>query len=157
MKKKQTTDEDLLFYYVPRTKLLLVRENEYEYTISSSSDIYSFVKEYLIKELASNPNEVFVVVGMNTSNKINVVFRQEGSLNESRVYIAKIAKELLLTNSAQCILVHNHPSGNLKPSDSDIQITTKIMEALRYFEINVLDHLIVNETDFNSFKEMGYL
>jgi len=138
-------------------KLALVRESKPEYQIKSSDGVYDVVKK-IIPILWDSPVEVFGFFGLDNANNIILHdFSHTGSVNESRVYIANIAKKLLLSNCSQVILIHNHPSGNLKASDSDIDITNKIIKALNYFEIKVLDHLICGESDFLSFKEMGYI
>jgi DNA repair protein RadC len=64
----------------------------------------------------------------------------------------------LKANAAQIILAHNHPSGNLKPSDADLSITKKIKEAARYLDITILDHIILSIDERNySFAEEGVL
>lgn len=138
-------------------RLMLVRENNPQYKIKSSNDVYDVIKQ-VIPLLWNSPVEVFGFFGLDNANNIIMHdFSQSGNVNESRVYISNIAKKLLLSNCSQVILIHNHPSGNLKASDSDIDITNKIKQALSYFEIKVLDHIIAGEDDFLSFKEMGYI
>ena len=138
--------------------LKLVRESKPEYKVACSEDVFSYVKNVIVPLLWGKNVEVFGFIGLDTSNQIILVdFSQQGGVNESRVYIAEIAKKLLLSNSTQVILVHNHPSGNLKASGADVSITEKIKEALSYFDIRVLDHLITGEDYYLSFKETGLL
>lgn len=143
---------------VPSIKLVMVREKCHDYRIYSSENVFQVLKEKIREKFCQNNIEVFGFIGLETNNKI--VFIDEsmkGSVNESRVYVAEIARKLLMTNCSQVILFHNHPSGNLKASDSDINVTEKIKQALSLFEIKVLDHLILSEYDFLSFKEQGLL
>ena len=63
----------------------------------------------------------------------------------------------LLTNSVAIILAHNHPSGNLKPSRQDMEITKQVKEAARLMRITVLDHLILTDTGYYSFADEGEL
>lgn len=122
--------------------------------IHSSNEVYDFLKYYF----KNSKNEEFYVIFLNTANcilKAESLFK--GTKNESRVYIRSIIERCLLYHASQIIIAHNHPSGNLKASDSDIDITMKIKQALAYLEIKLLDHLIIGDDDFSSFKELGYL
>lgn len=144
----------------PVWTLKLIRESYPEYHITSSTDAFEFIKANLFPTLIEKSHEVFYFIGLNTSNQIIIVDEHSrGGVNESRVYIAEIAKRLLLANCSQVILIHNHPSGKLRPSDSDIDLTYKTQEALKLFEIKVLDHLVVglSVSDFLSFKETGII
>ncbi len=78
--------------------------------------------------------------------------------NDYVVVSAKmIAKKALLLNSASIILMHNHPTSELKPSNSDIKTTHEIINALKNLEIKILDHLIIGSSGYFSFKEEGLL
>jgi len=66
-------------------------------------------------------------------------------------------KKALEEDAVSIILCHNHPSGSLKPSRADEQLTLKIKEAAKYFDINVLDHIIVSEEGYYSFADEGIL
>lgn len=145
-------------YFNKSYSLRLVRESKPEYRVASSQDVYDYIKKVVVPLLWRKNIEVFGIIGLDTSNQIIMTdFSQNGGVNESRVYIAEIAKKLLLSNSTQVILVHNHPSGNLKASDADINITEKLKKALGLFEIRVLDHIITGDNDFTSFKELGLM
>lgn len=127
--------------------------------ILSSQDVFDFVKTTILKKFKDQATESFGYLGLSQSHEIVVAEHgtTEGGSNESRVYIATIAKKLLLSNCSRVIFFHNHPSGNLKVSDSDIMITDKLKQALGLFEIQVLDHVILAGDDFTSFKERGLL
>ncbi|HEY9017714.1 JAB domain-containing protein [Thiomicrospira sp.] len=66
-----------------------------------------------------------------------------GTVNQASVHPREIAKRCLELNAAAAILAHNHPSGNTSPSDSDLSITKQIKDALKMFEVRVLDHIII--------------
>jgi DNA repair protein RadC len=68
--------------------------------------------------------------------------------------IFKPALELLASG---IILFHNHPSGNLKPSKQDLELTKKLVSGARNIDMNILDHLIISERGYLSFKDEGYL
>ena len=71
------------------------------------------------------------------------------------VFPREIFKEALLLNSPNIILVHNHPSGNLSPSQEDISLTKRIKEAGQLMGVKVLDHIIVTQSDYFSFVQEG--
>lgn len=103
-------------------------------------------------------HEEFWVLYLNRANKV-IATRNiskggiSGTVADSRI-IFKIAIELL---SSAIILSHNHPSGNLKPSESDLQLTKKLKEAGNLLEIPVLDHLIIGESGYLSFADEGLI
>ncbi len=102
--------------------------------------------------------EEFWVLFLNRSNKI-IEKRKvgQGGLSATVVDSRLIAK-LAISNLASGIIVaHNHPSGNLQPSASDKQITSKLSEALSLFDINLIDHIIVSSDSYYSFAEEGLL
>ena len=79
----------------------------------------------------------------------------EGGLTETAVDVRMILQGALLTNATQVILTHNHPSGNLKPSIQDDQLTERLRKACEIMRINLVDHLIVTSNGYYSYKDMG--
>ena len=77
----------------------------------------------------------------------------QGSLTSSAVYPREIVKKVLKNNAAALIFVHNHPSGNNKPSEDDIKITNKLKEAAATIDVTVHDHLIIAGNTHYSFAE----
>jgi len=142
---------------VPKIKLIAVKEKDLEYGIKSSEDAFDAIKKNVANVLKYSAIEVFGAIGLDQQNRLIFIETQPGSVNESRVYIPVLAKKLLLTNCTSVILFHNHPSGNPKVSDADINITNKIKSALDLFEIRILDHIIIADDNFTSFKELGYI
>ena len=71
--------------------------------------------------------------------------------------MSAVKKKALEKNAVSLILCHNHPTGSLKPSRADEELTHKIKEASKYFDIKVLDHLIVSEEGYYSFADEGLL
>ena len=76
-----------------------------------------------------------------------------GTLNANLVHPREIFAEALKQNAASVILVHNHPSGDAEPSQTDLEITKRILEAGKIMGIDILDHVIITKTKFFSFKE----
>ena len=81
----------------------------------------------------------------------------EGTVGKSAIYPNEIAKEALLLNSRSVIISHNHPGGNCKPSKSDEVSTELVKGALSLVDIVLLDHIIVSDLEYYSFKEKGLL
>ena len=122
--------------------------------IRSSAD----VAEFLRASIRDFSYEVFVVVYMNRANKVvhfEIISRggMSGTVADPRI-IMRIALEQYATG---IILCHNHPSGNLRPSQADIAITKKICEAGKLLDIDVRDHLIVSEEGYFSFADEGMM
>ena len=78
-------------------------------------------------------------------------------MNHAPIYPREIIRRALEIGATALILVHNHPSGDPKPSRSDIQATRRIADAGRTFEICVHDHLIITTSGWSSFKALGLL
>jgi len=118
--------------------------------ISSPKDIAEFFVPILRDEL----KEKFLVVCLNSANKVTKFEAiSVGSLNSSVVHPREIFKFAIENSSASIILVHNHPSGNLEPSNEDITITKKVVEAGKILNIEVLDHIIIAGNSFTSLVE----
>ena len=122
--------------------------------ISSSKTVYELMKP----ELLDQPHEFFWIVMLNRANQ--VIKKQNVSWGgvSGTVVDPKVIFKLALENLASAIiLVHNHPSGNLKPSESDIQITQKLKASGKMLEIPVLDHIIFTDERYYSFADEGIL
>jgi DNA repair protein RadC len=81
----------------------------------------------------------------------------QGGVSATVVDTRIVAKFAIDSLASGIILAHNHPSGNLKPSGADEKITDKIKSGLAYFDIQVLDHIIVTEDGYTSFSDSGRL
>ena len=82
---------------------------------------------------------------------------QEGIVNQAVVYPKKVLENALKKKASAVILVHNHPSGHVKPSDANIRLTKTIQETARILDIIVHDHVIIGENRFFSFREEGLI
>ena len=122
--------------------------------VGSSSD----VAVYLQTSLRDYKHEVFAVIFLNRANKINdFKIISEGGITGTVADPRIILKQALERDAVSLILCHNHPSGSLKPSKADEELTYKIKEAAKYFDIKVLDHLIVSDDGYYSFADEGIL
>lgn len=122
--------------------------------VNSSTD----VANYLHTLLKDYKHEVFAVLFLNRSNKINhFQIISEGGITGTVADPRIILKKALEEDAVSIILCHNHPSGSLKPSKADEELTHKIKEAANYFDIKVVDHLIVSDDGYYSFADEGIL
>lgn len=80
-----------------------------------------------------------------------------GTLNASLVHPREVFKGALLANAYSIMLAHNHPSGNFTPSEADKQVTAKLVKAGKLLDVQVLDHIIVGDSDYFSFRESRML
>ncbi len=122
--------------------------------IKSSNDI----AEYLKATLKDYAYEIFAVVFLNHANKIkHFEIISKGGITGTVADPRIILKKALDHNATAIVLCHNHPSGNLKPSKADEELTQKIKEAAKYFDIRIIDHIIVSEEGYYSFADEGML
>jgi DNA repair protein RadC len=122
--------------------------------VTSSADVAG----YLQTVLRDYKHEVFGVLFLNRANKVNhFKIISEGGITGTVADPRIILKKALEENAVSLILCHNHPSGSLKPSKADEELTHKIKEAARYFDIKLLDHLIVSDDGYFSFADEGML
>jgi DNA repair protein RadC len=113
---------------------------------------------YLQSLFQDHSREIFAVAFLNQANKINhVEIMSEGGITGTIADPRIILKKALEENAVSLILCHNHPSGSLKTSRQDEEITKKIKEAAKFFDIKVLDHIIVSDAGYFSFADEGIL
>ena len=122
--------------------------------ITCSNDIYQFMKP----ELLDLPKEEFWVLLLNRANQlIKKEQISSGGLSGTVADPKIIFKAALDQYASSIILVHNHPSGNLRPSQADIKLTRKMKEAGSLLEIPILDHIIFSDEGYLSFADEGML
>lgn len=122
--------------------------------VSSSTDI----ARYLQTKLKDYRHEVFAILFLNRANKINhFEIVSEGGITGTVADTRIILRKALEEDAVSMVLCHNHPSGSLKPSRADEDLTKKIKEAARFFDIAVLDHVIVSDSGYYSFADEGLL
>ncbi|OMC81608.1 JAB domain-containing protein [Viridibacillus sp. FSL H8-0123] len=102
--------------------------------------------------------EHFLVMCLNTKNEpthLNTV--HIGSLNASIVHPREVIKPAILSNAASIMVCHNHPSDNVEPSSEDIEVTKRLQEVGEIVGIELLNHIILGEDSYLSFRERGYM
>jgi DNA repair protein RadC len=116
------------------------------------------IAEFLRAKFQYMKREIFVVVFLNRANKImHHEIVSEGGITGTVADPRVILKKALEHDAVNIILCHNHPSGSVKPSRQDEELTQKIKEAARYLDIKVVDHIIVSEDGYYSFADEGIL
>jgi DNA repair protein RadC len=122
--------------------------------VNSSRDIAL----HLQTVLKDYRHEVFAVLFLNRANKVNhFEILSEGGLTGTVADPRVILKRALEQDAVSLILCHNHPSGNLKPSRADEELTNKIRQASAFLDIKLLDHIIVSENGYYSFADEGMI
>ncbi len=122
--------------------------------VTSSADL----AHYLQSMLADYPHEVFAVIFLNGGNKIiHFEIVSKGGITATIADPRLILKKALLEDAVRIVLCHNHPSGSLRPSKHDLELTLKIKEAASYLDIKLLDHIIVSNEGFYSFADQGVI
>ncbi len=122
--------------------------------ITSSQDAYQIMQPYLLDQ----PVEQFWIILMNRANAVIKVHNiSQGGVSGTVADPKTIFKEALDKLACSLILVHNHPSGNLKPSEADIRLTKKLKEAGQTLDLPVLDHVIFADQGYISFADEGLL
>jgi DNA repair protein RadC len=149
-------DHSSLFFNIVRdVRTLYLRQGaEVKEQISSTKELI----DYCLASMGGLKDEHFAVIYLNARNRIiQVETIQEGIVNQAVVYPRKVLEKALKHKASAIILVHNHPSGHVRPSDADIRLTRVLQDTARVMDIVLHDHLIVGDNRFFSFREEGIL
>jgi len=115
-------------------------------------------RRFLKMRLRGHPNEVFACLFLDNRHRLieyNELFR--GTIDGASVHPRAVVHAAMRCNAAAVIFAHNHPSGAIEPSAADLAITRRLREALAYFDVHVLDHVIVGDGEGVSLAERGLL
>lgn len=136
---------------IAKNKLILVKEDEIEYTakVHNSDDIFDFVKKYI--KLYEEPDEVLYLINLTSSNTIQSFMEvARGSSNCCCANMSDILKRVIISNCKKFIILHNHPSGNAKPSALDKIFTEDLKKASQVLGIEFLDHIVIGDNTYKS-------
>jgi DNA repair protein RadC len=126
-------------------------------TITNSQNAYEIFKSLFPADTISL-QEQFVVLYLNRANKVIGSYQlSKGGITGTIADVRLILSVALKTLATGLILAHNHPSGNLKPSEADIQLTQKVKDAAKLMDIEVLDHMILSSNGYFSFTDDGII
>ena len=124
--------------------------------IVSSKDAFKVIKQFYFDDI--DIFESFFILCLNRNNQTIAYAKiSQGGVTGTVVDIKLIAKYAIDCLASAVILAHNHPSGNLKPSNEDLAITKKVKEGLKILDISVLDHIILTSDGYLSFGDEGIL
>ena len=133
---------------------MVVASRGYNVDITSPEEVFN----YMMEEMRYLEQEEFRIILLNIKNKVQgveTVFR--GGLNSSIVHPREIFRLALRRSAASLILLHNHPSGDPTPSAEDLSVTRRLVEAGEIMGVSILDHIIMGEGRFLSFREKGLI
>ena len=116
------------------------------------------VRHYLSLHLTGLSHEVFAALFLDNRHRV-IEYRElfRGTIDSAAVYPREVVKRCLSANAAAVIFAHNHPSGVAEPSDTDVRLTRKLVDALALVDVRVLDHLIVGQGVQTSLAERGLM
>ena len=142
--------------YAYSIKTSRVKEPDFPYEcqqLTCTADVVSFARS-----LQDSDIEKMLTLYLDAQNKLICIQVTNGTVNQAVVYPREIIRHALLMNACAIIMVHNHPSNNVRPSDPDIRLTKTIKESAKTLDILFHDHIIVgSEGRFLSFREEGIL
>lgn len=131
-----------------------LQETAERQSIHASTDIYHLFHPLL----CDLPTEEFWILLLNQAAKVIAKVRiSRGGINQTAVDVREVLREALLLRATQIALVHNHPSGNPRPSNDDIRLTQHIAKGAELMNIRLIDHIIVCDGVFYSFNDEGRL
>jgi DNA repair protein RadC len=141
------------------TTLYELRKNQTDFPkmkIKDANDSSEFIKQFYQGDIEIY--ESFFLLLLNNANQtIGYAKISQGGVTSTVVDVKIIAKYVVDSLATGIILAHNHPSGNLNPSSADISITNKVKEAMKLFDVAVLDHIILTADSFYSFANNGLM
>lgn len=138
-------------------KVSYINKNEQKIKISSSSSAYELILNHWDLNIIDFMEEVKVIL-LNRANTVLGVYElSKGGSSSCVVDIKIILNVAIKAHSSSIILVHNHPSGLVKPSEIDKTLTNKLKEACKMVDLELLDHLVISRESYTSFKDEGLL
>lgn len=136
---------------------LTAKRQDFDTTkITSSKDSYEFARKFYHEDIFIYES-LFIILLNKSNNATGYAKISQGGICGTVVDSIIISKYAIDTLSSGVILVHNHPSGNLSPSSNDLNMTTKVKNALKLFDINLIDSLIISNDGYMSFCDEGII
>ena len=125
--------------------------------VSSSKDVYNFILNHWDDNTLEIQENVKMLL-LNSSNTVLGVYDvSKGGINSTVIDLRLVLSVALKCLATSIILVHNHPSGNINPSEQDREFTKKVQSACKFLEIQLFDHIIITRYDYFSFADNGYI
>ncbi|WP_434778937.1 JAB domain-containing protein [Neisseria sp. Ec49-e6-T10] len=127
--------------------------------IEGTDDVYGIMQRILLREnKIDQEKEHFWIIGMNQAGYILYIeLIALGTFKSVDVEPMNVFRVAVMKNASRVIAVHNHPSGGLKPSDADKEVTDRLIQVGRILNIELVDHLIITPLSYSSFKSNGIM
>ncbi len=141
------------------TEILISYKNKNQdaVKVSSSVEVYNFILNHWDDDTLDIQENVKMLL-LNSSNTILGVYDvSRGGINSTVIDLRLVLSVALKCLASSIILVHNHPSGNINPSEQDREFTKKIKSACKFLEIQLFEHIIITRYDYFSFADNGYI
>ena len=141
------------------TEILISYKNKNQdaVKVSSSVEVYNFIQNHWDDDTLDIQENVKMLL-LNSSNTILGVYDvSRGGINSTVIDLRLVLSVALKCLASSIILVHNHPSENINPSEQDREFTKKIKSACKFLEIQLFEHIIITRYDYFSFADNGYI
>lgn len=130
---------------------------KYRIKITGSKSAYKSLLNSWNKDLIEIQEEFKILLLNNSNEVLGIQSLSKGSTNGVVVDLKLLFATALKACASSIIIAHNHPSGSLKPSNTDLELTKKIMKSCKFLDIKLLDHLIITQEDYTSLADDGLL
>ena len=148
-----------MIQYEYKTNTFIIKKVKSEFNsikVQSSKDAADYARNFYFDDMLIY--ESFFILCLNRNNNTTAWVKiSQGGVSGTVVDVKLISKYAIESLSSSVILIHNHPSGNKNPSESDKNITRKVKDTLSLFDCQLTDHIILTETDYTSFCDEGIL
>jgi DNA repair protein RadC len=126
--------------------------------VTSSKDVYAIMQKILMRQnKLHRQKEYFWVIGLNSGNDILYIeLVAIGNLNRIHIDPVEVFSFAVSKKCKKIILVHNHPTGNTEPSESDLKVTKDLAKGSSFLRIKIVDHLIISDKKYTSLVDEGY-
>jgi len=125
--------------------------------IETSEDAYKLIRKAIGNKFINHHEEFWIILLDHGANVLGISKAFKGGLNRMSIDIKILFQYAIKTNASAMILLHNHPSNTLAPSKEDISITKRIIKSGKLIGIHILDHIILSDTSYYSFKNNNVL
>ena len=141
---------------INEVEIVYKRKNSAKPKFNDSNQVYKILCPFF--ENVIDHHESFKILLCDNNNRILGVYHlSEGGLTGTVVDIRIVAQSIILSNAKSIILAHNHPSGNILPSEQDKSVTNKIKNMCNLLEVRLLDHIVLTSEGYFSFADEGIL
>lgn len=140
-------------YFIREVSARYDTSSRERFSIGNAKNVAEFIRSEVIR---NNTKEHFIILSLDAAHQVATYsIISVGTANYSVVHPREVFQAAILSGAVAIIVAHNHPSGDVRPSQADRDITKRLKEAGELLNIKVLDHVIVSDHDYYSFQEHG--